>query len=275
MAHADDPVLHYDMINRAWQYLLGEDFHYGYFQAEDESLKSATENLTSLMAEKGAFGLDQSVLDVGCGIGNPVCQLAARYGCRVTGISTSGEGVELAVRRARDKGLSDRVSFRVADGMDNNLPDASFDRVWVMESSHLMPRKDRLLGECARVMRPGARLVLCDIMLRRELPLAEVLSRPRDFVPLHYAFGHAKMETMDTYARLAERAGLRVNDLIDISDRAYPTIAQWRRKLEANEAQVRAQIGDQGVAHFRASCDVLAKVWNERLFGYGLMVACK
>lgn len=123
MAEADDPVTHYDKINRAWQYLLGEDFHYGYFRDENESLEDATENLTTLMAKKGLIGSDLSVLDVGCGIGNPACLIAERHGCRVTGISTSREGVELATRRAHDKGLAKRITFQVADGMDNKLPD--------------------------------------------------------------------------------------------------------------------------------------------------------
>jgi cyclopropane fatty-acyl-phospholipid synthase-like methyltransferase len=67
----DDPATHYDRITSAWRYLLGEDFHFGYFRAQDESLEAATDNLTSLMAESGSIGPDMSVLDVGCGIGNP------------------------------------------------------------------------------------------------------------------------------------------------------------------------------------------------------------
>jgi hypothetical protein len=83
------------------------------------------------------------------------------------------------------------------------------------------------------------------------------------------------METLDTYARLAGLAGLQVTDLVDISDQMFPTLAKWRERLEMNEADVRADIGGEGFAHFRASCDVLTKLWNQRLFGYGLIVASK
>ena len=86
MTHADDLAAHYDKINRAWKHIFGDDFHYGYFRSKDESLEIATENLSALMAEKGEIGRDMSVLDVGCGIGSPACLLAARFGCRVTGI---------------------------------------------------------------------------------------------------------------------------------------------------------------------------------------------
>ena len=94
MASSDDPVNHYDRITRAWQLLLGEDFHFGYFRASTDSLAAATRNLTTLMAQQGGVGPSMEVLDVGCGIGNPACLLAESYGCRVTGISTSVAGVD-------------------------------------------------------------------------------------------------------------------------------------------------------------------------------------
>jgi 27-O-demethylrifamycin SV methyltransferase len=275
MVHADDPVTHYDRINRAWQLVLGEDFHYGCYDSADEPLATATARLSALMADEARLEPGLELLDVGCGIGNPACLLAETHGCRVTGITTSRNGVELARRRAAARGCADRVSFVVADGMANGLPDRSFDRVWVMESSHLMPRKDRLLAECARVLRPGGRLVLCDVMLRRELPLAEVLSRPRDFVPLHEAFGRAKMETLDTYTRLLRDAGLEPERSIDLSERTFPTFAAWRHQLDVNAGAVEAEIGADGLAHLRASCDVLARLWNEPLLGYGMVVARK
>lgn len=275
MELADDPVTHYDHITRAWQYLLGEDFHYGYFKTEQESLEAATNNLTVLMADSAVLGPDVAVLDVGCGIGSPACFLAERYGCRVTGISTSSTGIEHASRRAWERGCSDRVSFSLADGMDNAMPDASFDRVWVLEASHLMPRKDALFNECARVLRRGGRMVLCDIILRRELPRAEILRRSREFLHLHYAFGHAKLESLETYRRFAEGAGLEVVESMDISDAVFPTLAHWRRRVEDHHEEVRALIGDDGAEHFRAACDFLPTLWREQFLGYGLIAAMK
>ena len=107
------------------------------------------------------------MLDVGCGTGAPACRLARRVRRRVTGITTSAVGVEAGRVRAGAEGVADRVRFEERDGMDNGFPDASFDRTWVLESSHLMRERDRLVAECARVLRPGGRLALCDIVLRR------------------------------------------------------------------------------------------------------------
>ena len=80
-------------------------------------------------------------------------------------MATSQVGVEMAKKNAKEKNLSDRVDFALADATNNGLPDASFDRVWSLESAHLMPDKEALFRECCRVLRPEGKLVLCDVSL--------------------------------------------------------------------------------------------------------------
>ena len=62
---------------------------------------------------------------------------------------------------------------------------------------------------------------------------------------------------------------------MDISDSVFPTLAHWSRRLENHTEGVRALIGDEGVEHFRASCDILPTLWEDRFFGYGLIAAVK
>ena len=96
-------------------------------------------------------------------------------GCHVTGISISEVGLKTARQSVLEWGVADRVRFLYGDGMSNGLLDASCDRVWVMESSHLMGDKAALLGECARVLRGGGKLVLCDIIAHVVFPIADVM----------------------------------------------------------------------------------------------------
>src|SRR5688572_20486770 len=132
MKSIDEPAIHYDRVTNAWRFLLGENFHCGCFLNDNDSLEMATDNLTTLMAITGSVGPNMSVLDVGCGIGSPACLLAERYGCRVSGISTSTAGIAQATQRVKERGCADKVFFAMADGMNNGLPAASFDRVWVL-----------------------------------------------------------------------------------------------------------------------------------------------
>ena len=107
---------------------------------------------------------------------------------------------------AADRGLAGAV-FEQRDGTDNGLDDGTFDVVWVLESSHLMRDKTALLGECVRVLAPGGRLVLCDIIRKRDIPFLEVRARREDFALLRRAFGDAHMEPLDDYASTLAGSG--------------------------------------------------------------------
>jgi cyclopropane fatty-acyl-phospholipid synthase-like methyltransferase len=271
---AVDPASHYDRVTAAWRLLLGENLHYGVFDQGDEPLDVATDALTSLMVDAADLSKGLSVLDVGCGTGAPACELVRRFGVRVVGITTSVVGVDLARGRARELGL-DRATFEVRDGMDNGFTDASFDRVWVLESSHLMRRRDRLVAECARVLRPGGRVVLCDIMLRRRLPFEEVRRLLVPLARLRAVFGDARMEALETYAELAGAAGLVVDRADDLTRATRPTFTRWRENAQRHRDAVCGLLGDDGWSDFVASCDVLEGFWDDGTLGYGLLAAVK
>jgi 27-O-demethylrifamycin SV methyltransferase len=218
-------------------------------------------------------GLD--VLDVGCGSGAPACRLAAEYGVRVVGITTSRAGVAAAQARASAAGLSSAASFEQRDGTDNGFPAASFDRVWVLESSHLMREREQLVAECARVLRPGGRLVLCDLVRHREIPFQEVRDRRADFVTLREAFGDAHFEPLEFYTAAAARHGLAVDVVSDLTAVTLPTFDRWRANAAAHRGEVSAALGADGLAAFQRSCDILEGFWRDGTFGYGLLAAAK
>jgi cyclopropane fatty-acyl-phospholipid synthase-like methyltransferase len=269
------PGSHYDRVTAAWGLLLGEELHYGVFATGDEPLPEATAALTERMIEASRLEQRLEVLDVGCGTGAPACRLGAEHGVRVTGITTSAVGVEAATARAEAAGLAGAVRFDERDGMDNGFPDASFDRAWVLESSHLMRRRDALVNECARVLRPGGRMALCDIVLRRELPFTEVRRLREPLALLREVFGDARMEPLARYAELATAAGLEVDEQTDLTAATRPTFARWRDNAERHRDEVVAALGEEDWRRFVESCDVLERFWDEGVLGYGLLAAAK
>ncbi len=274
MSQNDDGTS-YGRLTRAWTLLMGRNLHYGCFESREDDLDTATARLTRLMTEHARLGPGLEVLDVGCGVGTPACLLADEFGCRVTGITTSEIGMTEARRLAEVRGLSDEVRFLVADGMDNGLPAASFDRVWVMQASHLMLRKDRLLAECARVLRPGGRLVLCDVVLGGPMSLRETVEYRHEFLLLHRVFGRAKMEPLESYGSLATKSGFAVDTLRDLSAETRPTFDRWRRNAERHREEVAELLGDQLWRDFVDASGVLERLWDVRKLGYGLMAAVK
>ncbi|GAA4672720.1 SAM-dependent methyltransferase [Nocardioides nanhaiensis] len=269
-----DPAAHYDRVTEAWGLLLGEELHYGLFTTGEEPLARATAALTEAMIDAARLGPGLSVLDVGCGSGAPACRLAQEHGVEVLGITTSAVGVGAATERARGLGL-EGARFEQRDGTANELPDASFDRVWVMESSHLMPDREALVAECARVLRPGGRMVLCDLVRRREIPFLELRSRRREFAVLRAAFGAARMDPLSSYASLASAHGLQVDLERDITTETRPTFDRWLANAEAHRAEVTGILGEQSVAEFEESCRILEAFWDDGTLGYGILAAGK
>ena len=270
-----DPASHYDRVTQAWTYLLGNDLHYGFFASGNETLPDATGALTELMIDAAQLSHGLEVLDVGCGTGAPAVMLAKRFGVLVTGITTSAVGVQAATERAAAEGLSDALTFEERDGMDNGFPDASFDRAWVMESSHLMRERDHVINECARVLRPSGRLVLCDIILRREMPFNEGRRLREPLALLREVFGEARMEPLDKYKELAEEAGLIVDKSRDITAETRPTFDRWRENAEIHHDVVFDLLGPRGYEAFVESTDVLRGFWDDGTLGYGIFSATK
>ncbi|MEG9224974.1 methyltransferase domain-containing protein [Aeromicrobium sp. Sec7.5] len=277
---AYDPQSHYDRVTAAWQLLLGDELHYGVFETGDEPLAVATAALTRRMIDgadltaPGVDGHPLRVLDVGCGSGTPARAIATEFGVEVVGITTSGVGVETARARTAEAGVAG-VTFEQRDGTANGFADGEFDRSWALESAHLMRDKAALVAECARVLRPGGRFVLCDLVRWREIPFAEVRERRDDFAVLRAAFGDAHFATLDDYEQLAASNGLVVDRREDLTAATLPTFDRWRANADRNHDAVVDLIGVDGHSAFVRSCDILEAFWRDGTFGYGLVSATR
>ncbi len=269
------PAAHYDHVTRAWGLLLGAELHYGVFQTGDEDLPTATGALTNLMADAAQLRPGLRVLDVGCGTGAPACDLAERFDVQVVGITTSEVGIEAATLRAAERGLSDQVSFELRDGTDNGFDSGSFDRVWVLESSHLMRQRKELVSECARVLTDGGRMTLCDIVRHREIPFRELRDRADEFATLRAAFGEARMEPLATYVEFAQAAGLVVDQADDLTQQTLPTFDRWRANADAHADEVAEALGQQGLDDFVRSTEILESLWRDGTLGYGMFAAVR
>jgi ubiquinone/menaquinone biosynthesis C-methylase UbiE len=109
----------------------------------------------------------RDVLEVGCGRGGG-SDFVARYlrPRSVTGVDIAHEAVDFCNSHYSAPGLS----YVQGDAEALKFPDAWFDVVINVESSHYYRSMARFLGEARRVLRPGGHLLLVDFRSRHDVP---------------------------------------------------------------------------------------------------------
>ena len=168
----------------------------------------------------GALALEpgETVLDLGSGGGLDALLAAREVGPtgRVIGVDMTPEMIERARRAAA---AFPQVEFR--EGRLESLPvdDASVDAVTSNCVINLVPDKPRVFREVARVLRPGGRMVVSDIIVERALPEAVT----RDLVA--YAGCLAGALTRADYVRAIEEAGLGPIEVL----KDFDYLATWPR----------------------------------------------
>jgi SAM-dependent methyltransferase len=119
---------------------------------------------SSALAELAEVQPGERVLDVGAGIGGPARFLAARYGAQVTALDATDRFCRAAELLTRGAGLADRVQIVCADALALPFPDHSFDVAWTQALIQNVSDKEQLVAELARIVRPGGRVAMFEVL---------------------------------------------------------------------------------------------------------------
>jgi len=153
-------------------------------------------------ADRAELGAGDSALDVCCGTGDLALELAGRVapGGHVVGCDFSEPMLDLAREKAGER-RADGVRFEWADALSLPYDAGRFDAVTVGFGVRNLANLERGLGEMARVLRPGGRLVVLEITQPLRPPLSTFYSLWFDrIVPLLGSFS----DDAEAYSYLPE-----------------------------------------------------------------------
>jgi ubiquinone/menaquinone biosynthesis C-methylase UbiE len=183
---------------------------------------------TKRLVEQLGLATDDQVLDVGCGLGGAARFVASQFGTHVSGIDLAQEYVETGNALCDWVRLADRISLREGSALNMPFQDETFDGGYMLHVGMNIEDKGKLFEEVARVLKPGARFAVYDIMRQKQGDLT---------FPVPWAAGANtnQLGTAPQYKQALRNAGFRVLAENDRRDFAVQFFQALRAKAETAE----------------------------------------
>ena len=203
-------------------------------------------DLEAMLATAALDGTEQ-VLDAGTGTGHTALAFA-RQAVHVTAVDFTENMLIQGQRLAQEQGITN-VDFRLGDVETLPVDDRQFDMVVSRYSAHHWPRPQEALCEFTRVLKPGGRLLLNDIVSYDDfvcdtyLQTIELLRDP----------SHVRDHTVDQWQSMIAAAGFTDIEIVYQGD-VWIDFASWiaRMATPAANTQMIRNLFDGAPAEFRA-----------------------
>lgn len=243
----------------------GEDIHIGLYETPDESIAEASRRTVRRMAGQiGGLNEQSHVLDLGAGYGGAARYLAKTYGSRVTALNLSEKENTRHREMNREQGLDHLIE--VVDGSFESVPagDDLFDLAWSQDAILHSGERERVIGEIARVLRPGGELVFTDPMQADDCP-AGVLQPVLDRIHLD------SLGSIAFYREAAARHGLREAKVIELTDNLVRHYARVREALERNRAALAGKVSDAYIERMLAGLGHWVEAGEKGYLRWGIL----
>ncbi len=180
---ASDPAIAGDVVAKAEAYYDsgdadnfyfniwgGEDIHVGLYEQTDDISLASRRTVEEMARLAAPIDANTTILDVGAGYGGAARYLAKTFGCQVVCVNLSRTQNATNERLTREQGLDHLI--RVVYGNFEEIPeaDAQFDLVWSQDAILHSGRRETVLREIDRVLKPGGRIIFTDPMQSDDCP---------------------------------------------------------------------------------------------------------
>ena len=220
----------YELISTHSYSREGLYLNLGYWK-NARTIDEACVALAMLVAEAAGVGPGCKVVDVGFGFGDQDMMWMERLApAHITGLNITRSQVATARERVAARGMADRITLLEASATDMPLPDAGFDQVLGVECAFHFNTREDFFREAFRVLRPGGRLALADV-IRAEPDPRPMRRRIQDFnwkyFAKKYAVANENGDTAAAYAAKLAAAGFADVEVDSIRHDVYPGLHSY------------------------------------------------
>ena len=249
---------HYDRGNDFFEAFLGESMVYtsATFGERDESLEVAQERKIRRVGEKLQLQPGQRLLDIGCGWGTLVANLAEQFGVDATGITLSKNQTEYATERIQARRLEGRARVLTLDYRD--IPGPAYHKISCLEMAEHVGVKNfqKFLRQVSGLLEDDGLFFLQIVGLRRP-PEAGFLRNDRggywnaaDFTwamfMSKYIFPGADASLpLSFVATQFEKAGFEIRSVENVNVHYGLTIHRWYQNWMKNREKVVRAYGER------------------------------
>ena len=230
----DNVRRHYDLDGRLYSLFLDADRQYScaYYEDGVTNLGDAQAAKKRHIAAKLAPRAGQRVLDIGSGWGGLGIYLAETFNVEVIGATLSEEQFAVSNRRARERGLSDRVRFLLQDYRTLKGP---FDRIVSVGMFEHIGRSHyhEFFAQLYALLADDGVAVLHTIAMKNDPgPINPWMQR--------YIFPGAYLPTLSELAPVIEQQDFWLTDLDNWRLHYARTLAAWNDRFQARRAEAGA-----------------------------------
>jgi MPBQ/MSBQ methyltransferase len=220
----------------------------------------------------------EAIIDMGCGVGATVRYAAGMFPLKtILGVTIVPWQVETGNAWNRRIGLYPRARLELRDYTRTGLESGSFDGAVAIESACHAPgaSKEPFIREAARILKPGARLVVADAYLKKPERRLDPLSQ-RLHDAMCRSFVLQQLGQIEAFAATLTHAGFDRIKIEDVSWRVAPSALHapiavfWfalRKKLRGE------RLGEHSVDNLRGSALSAILGVNRLKLGYYLITA--
>jgi sarcosine/dimethylglycine N-methyltransferase len=244
--------------------------HTGYFAGDgDEDYGAAATRTSDVLIADAGIDRSACVLDVGCGCGNTLIDIAKRTGCRGEGLDLSEERISFAKATLDTENQQQElgIGFRVGSATRMPYSGGTFSHVISQDALFLVPDKPRAHAEIYRVLRPGGLLAFSDFLQ----PKKEVSARARKHV-----FDRVRWNS--GYSFIGYQSALAEAGFEMLLARNLESHIRQTYRVLGKVAKERADSTPDAAARdwmlaFSQSCEEIQIAIDEGEFGWGMFAA--